>query len=427
MVVKCANRGYHALMKWKYRLFTVLGPGLLMAAAAIGVSHLVQATRAGALYGMDLLLFILLAFAMKYPIFRFGHEYAYATGQHLLTGFRRQGSWAVWLCALVIFCVMFTGFAAVVLVTSGLAVISFNLNLPIAVVAACICAFSGICLIAGQYHWLDSITKILLLILFVSTLAATSLSMPLIDWGQADILTPDVFNRSSILFLAALIGFMPAPFETCIWQSLWVLEKNKQNKLSAAEVKLDYHVGYCSTIVTALCFLMLGAAVMHGSDLQFSSSPAEFSAQLVNIYSSLLGQWTRPIIAIAAFAVMLSTVLVIHDGYPRTVCALVNCFRNEALPEKLRFRIYLATILGMILISLSIIMFFLQSFKTLIDIATTLAFLTAPALAWLIHRAMHSEDVPAKMQPAPGLTRYSVVCVWALTLFAAFYLILVII
>ena len=78
-------------MKLERRLFTILGPGLLMAAASIGVSHLVQATRAGAMYGMDLLLFILLAFVIKYPTFRFGHEYAHATGQHLLTGSANRG------------------------------------------------------------------------------------------------------------------------------------------------------------------------------------------------------------------------------------------------------------------------------------------------------------------------------------------------
>ena len=406
----------------KYRFFTILGPGLLMAAAAIGVSHLVQATRAGALYGMDLLLFILLAFVLKYPTFRFGHEYAHATGQHLLTGFRKQGTWAVLLCALVVFCVMFTGFAAVVLVTSGLAVISFGLTLPIGMVAAGICFFSGVCLAAGQYRWLDRVTRVLLLTLFVCTLAATALAVPLFDWDHTDIFTPHLPDRSSVLFLAALIGFMPAPFETCIWQSLWVLEKHKQEKLSAREVLLDYHVGYFSTLFTSVCFLVLGAAVMYGSGQQFSSSPAEFSAQLISIYTSLLGEWTRPIIALAAFAVMLSTVLVLHDGYPRNVCALVSCFRERELSEQQHFSIYLATILAMCLISMSILLFFIQSFKTLIDIATTLAFLTAPVLAWLIHRAMHSNDVPDAARPTPGLSRYSAACVWALTLFAVFYL-----
>ena len=413
-------------MKLERRLFTILGPGLLMAAASIGVSHLVQATRAGALHGMDLLLFVLLAFVMKYPTFRFGHEYARATGQHLLAGFRRQGTWAVLLCGVIIFCMMFTGFAAVLLVTSGLAVISVGPDLPIGLVAACLCVFSGTCLVVGQYRWMDGIIKVLLIALLLSTLVATALSVPLIEWQQTDILTPDIANRASLLFLAALIGFMPAPFETCLWQSLWVLEKDKQDSLSGDEVRMDFHVGYFSTLLTAVCFLMLGAAVMHGSGLQFSSSSAGFAVQLINIYTSLLGQWTQPVIAVAAFAVMLSTVLVIHDGYPRTVCALVDCFRKEKLSEKQWFRIYFAAILAMVLVSLPVIMYFTRSFKTLIDIATTLAFLTAPVLAWLIHRAMHSEDVPAAMKPEPGLTRYSVACIWALALFAVFYLVLII-
>ena len=150
---------------------------------------------------MDLLLFILLAFVMKYPTFRFGHEYAHATGQHLLIGFRRQGTWAVLLCCIIIFCMMFTGFSAVLLVTSGLAVISFGLDLPTALVAACLCIFSGTCLALGQYRWMDGIIKVLLIILFISTLVATALSVPLIEWQQTDILTPDIANKASLLFL----------------------------------------------------------------------------------------------------------------------------------------------------------------------------------------------------------------------------------
>ena len=38
-----------------------LGPGLLFAAAAVGVSHLVQSTRAGADFGFGLLWALLLA------------------------------------------------------------------------------------------------------------------------------------------------------------------------------------------------------------------------------------------------------------------------------------------------------------------------------------------------------------------------------
>ena len=65
-------------------LLQSLGPGLLFAGAAIGVSHLVQSTRAGATYGFALVWVVLLANLLKYPFFEFGPRYAAATGDSVL-------------------------------------------------------------------------------------------------------------------------------------------------------------------------------------------------------------------------------------------------------------------------------------------------------------------------------------------------------
>ena len=54
--------------KFQHFLKTV-GPGILFASTAIGVSHLVQSTRAGANFGFALLPFILAANIFKYPFF----------------------------------------------------------------------------------------------------------------------------------------------------------------------------------------------------------------------------------------------------------------------------------------------------------------------------------------------------------------------
>ena len=81
----------------KSRFWTSFGPGLLWAAAAIGVSHLVQSTRAGAVAGFALAGVILLALVLKYPFFEFGPRYAAATGESLVEGYARIGRWAVWL------------------------------------------------------------------------------------------------------------------------------------------------------------------------------------------------------------------------------------------------------------------------------------------------------------------------------------------
>ena len=53
-----------------------LGPGLLFAGAAIGVSHLVQSTRAGADFGWGLLWALVLSNLFKNPFFQFGSRYA---------------------------------------------------------------------------------------------------------------------------------------------------------------------------------------------------------------------------------------------------------------------------------------------------------------------------------------------------------------
>jgi len=61
--------------KFSNTLKYALGPGLILAAAAIGVSHLVQSTRAGALYGFTLIGAIVIANLTKYPFLVFGPGY----------------------------------------------------------------------------------------------------------------------------------------------------------------------------------------------------------------------------------------------------------------------------------------------------------------------------------------------------------------
>ena len=68
-----------------------LGPGLLYAGAAIGVSHLVQSTRAGAGYGFDLLWILIIANIIKYPFFEFGPRYSASTGRSLIDGYHQVG------------------------------------------------------------------------------------------------------------------------------------------------------------------------------------------------------------------------------------------------------------------------------------------------------------------------------------------------
>ena len=103
-----------------------LGPGLLFAGAAIGVSHLVQSTRAGADFGLGLLWALLLVNLFKYPFFQFGPRYATATGESLLDGYKKLGKGVLATYYALNLATMFTIQTAVTIVTAGLAFTLFG-------------------------------------------------------------------------------------------------------------------------------------------------------------------------------------------------------------------------------------------------------------------------------------------------------------
>ena len=405
-------------------LWRSVGPGILFAGAAVGVSHLVQSTRAGASYGLALIAFVLLANALKYPAFRFGPQYAAATGTSLLEGYRRRGKPALGLYLAVTLGTMLTVQAAVAVVTAGVFLSLSGLTLSPVVTTGFVLAICAGLAAVGQYRWLDTVTKAAVGLFTIATLVATAMALPRLsgplwpDWGA--------FQKTDILFIAALVGWMPSAIDVAVWQSLWTLARGRQTG-DAPTVRgavFDFHVGYVGTVVLALCFLVLGAAVMRGAELE--ASPAAFGAQLVSLYADTLGAWSRPIIGAAAFLVMFSTTLTVVDGFPRALSVLADRFRSEEIPGEANGdgdrRVYWGAVLVLFGGSLAVLHFALRSLGDMVDLATTLSFLTAPLLSLLNHRAITGDEVPAEGRPSRGLLLASGVGIVAQSGFAVYYL-----
>ena len=143
---------------------------------------------------------------------------------------------------------------------------------------------------------------------------------------------------------------------------------------------------------------------MHGKGLAFEESAGGFAAQIIALYTQTLGEWSRPLIGISALAVVYSTVMAATDGYSRIAATIVSCFKAPEIPAQnlttnTSNTLYICCVVIFSAGSLCIIMFLMGSFKTLIDIATTLSFLTTPVLAFLIHRCIMSNDIPQEVKP----------------------------
>ncbi|MFA7627687.1 MAG: divalent metal cation transporter, partial [Candidatus Kapaibacterium sp.] len=110
-------------------LLKAVGPGILYAGAAIGGSHLIQSTRAGADYGFSLLILVILANLFKYPFFEFSYRYTSVKGKSLLEAYKELGPWVLWSFLLISIITGVINFAALALGASG--ILGYIIGLPV--------------------------------------------------------------------------------------------------------------------------------------------------------------------------------------------------------------------------------------------------------------------------------------------------------
>ena len=359
-----------------------------MAAAAIGASHLVSSTRAGAEFGWQLAWVILAVNLLKYPFFAAGARYTAATGESLLHGYLKQGRGYLLLFSGLNTIAAIASTAGVTMLTA--AMLTLFIPLSIDLLALIVLLSSIALLIFGHYTLLDKLTKVIMLCLTISTLVAVALA-----FNIPPVMTPGFISQSpwqwaNIGFLVAMMGWMPAPIEVSSWNSLWLLEKQKSQPISKQQAILDFNFGYLVTALLAIVFLALGSLVMHGSGEQFSASGVKFASQLITLYSQVLGNETRYLIGTVALLCIFSTTVTVIDGYSRTLNMGWQLLTEKQNSDK-RLTGIMLTVCAL---GLAIILFFKGALLPLLEFVMILAFMTTVIFAWLNYKLMTSDALP---------------------------------
>ena len=373
------------------RILLTLGPGILFASTAIGTSHLVQSTRAGADYGFALLWAILAANVAKYPFFEFGTRYANATGTSLIAGYRTFGKWASWtyLVLTALTCAFVMGGVGIVTASfldhlfGASKWLGSNATPHVAVLTFTACVAL---LLIGRYGALDKVIKAISLVLLVGTVSATVgalIHTPLSAVPAA----PQDFNPwhgAEFTFLIALLGWMPSAVDLSPWVSIWTLERYQQTgfkpKLRAALKEFNLGYGFC--VLLALCFLLLGALLLRTHDMALPSGTAAFAAGVIGLYTEVLGPWSAPFVGSAAFAAMLGTCIACLDGFSRSFSHGIAALRDAPVNLTHERTSLVLISLGALLLIIA----FPSDIRTLLDLGNILSFCIAPpsALAMLI-------------------------------------------
>lgn len=379
-------------------LVRTLGPGIMAASAAIGGSHLVSSTQAGALFGFALVGFILLINFMKYPFFRAGPTWTMATGDELISGYAKLGRGWVWLVWALMAYGGFTSTAACCVFSAGILHYMFPV-IPMPVCSILVMVSCAAVIMIGRFKLLSEVSKLLVALLsFVTVLAVAillcSVNADGVSYLAAASSRPAVspWNLAGLGFLVMLTGWMPCPLDITLIQSSWIRRQKSLMQVSRAGAFFDFNTGFIVTAVLAAVFCVLGALVMFGAYEKPIMQGGGFTSQLIDLYAASIGNWSIPFMSLMAFACIWGSTVTVMDGYAR-VCAVAQLYLKGQPDGDYRpgMNFWLAF---EFLAGLALIFFFKNEMIALLKFAMICAFCTTPILAAVNFHLMTGNFLP---------------------------------
>ncbi|QTH72046.1 NRAMP family divalent metal transporter [Pseudoalteromonas xiamenensis] len=367
------------------------GPGILMATAAVGGSHLVAATQAGALFGWQLVWLILAVNLLKYPFFRFGVEYTLRSKESLVSGYKQLGKPIFFGFIALNIVAAIVNTAGVLLLTASLLFYALPWQIEVMILCYGLLAICLLILMLGHYKVLDSASKIIMVSLTLATLAAFIVALSNGAAHPEPASVPNPYQLAMLGFLVVLMGWMPAPIEISAINSLWLKAKTRTEAFTLKQGLLDFNTGYMLTAVLAVVFCALGVLIQYGSTSKIELAGVAFSKQLIEMYTTTIGEWSRNLVAGIAFLCMFGTTLTVLDGYARTLNESVTLLKGSLPKYSLNIFVLVQAIFG-----LSVVVFFKANLKDMLTFAMTLAFVTTPLFALFNLKLMHAIDAKPK-------------------------------
>lgn len=375
---------------WQSKI-KALGPGILMASAAVGGSHIVSSAQAGAMYGWSLLLLVILTNLFKYPFFRFGAEYTLETGKNLVEGYAEKGKVYLGIFFILNVFSALVNTAAVGILCAAIVASAFPnaLGLSITQWSLILIVIIWAMLLFGGYKFLDGLAKWIMSALTLATVLAVIVAIIEHPEYGADFVEKTPWQMTALPFIVSLMGWMPAPIEISAINSLWTAEKGKTVDISIKDGLFDFNVGFIGTAILAVFFVALGALIQYPTGQEVQAAGAAYIQQFVGMYASVLGDWSRFLITFIAFLCIFGTVITVIDGYSRVNAeSLRLLFKKKEISQKeLNVWMTATSIIGGI-----IIYFFQGSVAPMLRFAMIASFLTTPFFALLNYLLVTGEN-----------------------------------
>ena len=276
--------------------WSLIGPGLIVAATGVGAGDLVAALVAGTKYGLTFLWAILLGILLKFALNEGVGRYSLATGQTFLEGLKSLGKWATGYFGVY---TLIWGFVYGAAATSScaLAAKAFYPAIPFWVYAVLHALIGCLLVLTNKYNLFEKVMSVLIGFMFVTVIGAAILVIP----NLAGILSTGIpkLPDGSLIYALGLMGGLGGSI-TMASYGYWLAEKRWDSKHYIKVMRIDAFTAYLLTGLFSLALLILGAAMLYGTDTTISGEAGlvDFAKNLGNElnpavrYAFLFGFWS---------------------------------------------------------------------------------------------------------------------------------------
>jgi len=331
-----------------------MGPGVVLAALAIGSGELILTPRSGAQYGFTLLWVPILTIVYKAAFSEGLARLTIASGDDVFRAFDwlpGPRHWAQYFIILV-FSLDMIGYGGIALAV-GSALVGLFPSLDIRAAALCATALVPVLLYTGSYRFFEKVVVVMCTVLIAGVIY-TLFQVPLPAEEIARGLVPRV-PQGSVGTIMGLMGWIGAGTTTLLYSS-WINEKigkarNEEDyRRWLSTMRIDCLVSYTLILGISFAFLAMGVATLHVQGL------VPEKRQIMVTLSRMLDSFPRgrETFLVVAFFALFSTVVSCMDGKSRAIASILTGispqFSNKLKSYRIAMGAYLAVIAVTILI-----------------------------------------------------------------------------
>lgn len=320
-----------------------VGPGILLAAAAIGSGELILTPRAGALYGLSVGWVIVVSIVYKLTLTLGLARYTIATGEDIFEGYSHlpgPRNWFVWVLA-VVFLLGAVGYSGIAL-ACGSALFAMCPALSMIQWSVVVVGVVFVLLLKGTYGPVEKAAFALALALLAGVIYSLAVLQPAL--GSLACESVPRFPPGSGRTLISLLGWTAGGTSTLIY-SFWILEKGyavphhgqapvaggsqarQEFRQWLSLANLDAGLSYAMMLFVSLAFLAIGAMTLGRAGPGGGPLVPDREATtevLSRMLTEVAGPPARYVFLIAALAILSSTILGLVDGKSRALRTAVH-------------------------------------------------------------------------------------------------------